>query len=231
MPIGSGARVIAFDYSLTRVPDIQMGDNTLRFKFRDLSFDPTVNPTIFNWKEGSYWTKVEIDGNVWDYHHSAGNNDFSHEFNSKFMHNGKMGFGDVELVSANIQPTVTSGMFAGCDALTRVASIDTSQCVDASNMFSDCDALTAIGELDFSNVSSMYHTFASCQELTAIPNFTCTNKIENVNLAFWYCSNARAGVSAAYQQVSGATSHNHPFYMCSKNLDLGEMNVIPDDWK
>ena len=77
----------------------------------------------------------------------------------------------------------------------------------------------------------MYHTFEFCQELTAIPDFTCTDKIENVDLAFSYCSNARAGVSAAYQQVSAAMSHISTFYMCSKNLDLGEMNVIPDDWK
>lgn len=229
MPIGSGARVIAFDYSLTRVPDIPMADNTLRFKFRDLSFDPTV----FNWKEESYWTKVEYtDGNVWDYHHPAGNDDFSREFYSKLAHNGNIELGDAELVSANIHPTATSSMFAGCNALTRVASIDTSRCVNASYMFNNCGALTSIGELDFSNVSSMEHAFEFCQELTAIPDFTCTNKIENVNLAFCYCSNAHAGISAAYQQISAyASSHILPFYKCSKNLGAGEMNVIPDDWK
>lgn len=61
-----------------------------------------------------------------------------------------------------------SYMFEGCQSLTSIPQLDTSNVTDMNEMFYICENLTAIPQLDASKVTDLRNAFFACSSLTEI---------------------------------------------------------------
>ena len=79
-------------------------------------------------------------------------------------------------------------MFTGCENLTTIPQLNTSNFTSMDLMFNDCYKLTSIPLLNTSKVTSMNRIFYNCQSLSTIPALDVSN-VTNFNSAFWNCKN------------------------------------------
>ena len=85
-----------------------------------------------------------------------------------------------------IGPSLQS-LFYGCQALTSVPALDTSQVADMYAMFRGCSSLTSVPNLDTSQVTSMQYMFSGCQALTSVPALD-TGQVADMSDMFSDCS-------------------------------------------
>ena len=77
-------------------------------------------------------------------------------------------------------------MFQGCYSLTTIPQLDTSNVTNMSNMFYLCDSLKTIPQLDTKNVINMERMFGNCRSLKTIPLLDTSN-VTNMREMFNDC--------------------------------------------
>ena len=80
------------------------------------------------------------------------------------------------------ETTTASKMFEGCEALTTVPQLDTSNIINMGNMFNDCPSLESIAQLNTSSATKMNSMFEGCSSLPEeFPWAIDCKSITNVN--------------------------------------------------
>lgn len=227
---------------------------TLRFKFGDASYDPTVAGVGTT----GTWTKREdfaYDGNIWDW---TSNVSWASAFQSAFTDYGN---NPVDIIAADAR-NVTSvrdlfnkcsalvnvcylntdsstsfyEMFNRCSNLQYVAGVNTHAGTNCSDMFWSCSKLKELPALDLSACISIYNMCVSCVALRKIqPFISVSPALENCGQCFRYCYYIESGALAVYEQLSragGVTSNTAVFEGCGSRTSTGveELKYIPVSW-
>ena len=155
-----------------------------------------------------------------------------------------------DLIKYNDTSNVTDmeRMFSGCNNLTTIPELDTSNVTNMSNMFcmfEECGNLTTIPESNTSNVTSTYGMFSNCSNLTSIPLLD-TSSVTNMTQMFYYCSSLTtipklntSKVTDMYYMfhscsslttipmldTSNVTDMTQMFYNCSSLITIPELNT------
>ena len=202
--------------------------NSMRFKFSDPNYDPTVAfpigpdsaPAPNYWKAGCSWTQISSEPNVWEYHREPthyepgpdGAASWLGEFLAKFTdyeHNS------VEVLGGNTTGiTSLENLFSYDDAITKVALFDTSSCWNFQQMFwggynQDTDTYTShlieVPNFDFSASYNVAQMFRDCVMLESVPDFD----LQDSRYAYEMFSNCRSLKALPAMQVSKI---GHPYY-------------------
>ena len=203
-------KVIFFNgKSITNSSESTIPDNTLRFKFSDTSYVPTVGSSSCTAKTG-FWTAYDASAGIWDW--SAHDTWFGAFY--KRLTDSVLGTGNTaELISCgdNMKVSTMTNLFNGCTNLTSVSLSGTSTVDDMNSMFRDCTSLTRVSLFNTSVATDMGGLFNGCTSLTSVslPN---TSTVENMKGMFGGCSSL---VNAPLLDTSSATDMFAMFFKCS----------------
>lgn len=151
--------------------NLPIADNTLRFSFGDLDY----NPTVAGVGSSGTWTKKNTKfTNVWDWTNT--NESWATTFGG-----GGTGipgaFADyennpVKVIAAGDTSSVTdfSRFFQNCYAITEICPIDTSNAITVFLMFSHCENCTKFPDMDFSTATDTRAVYQSCYKMEVGPN-------------------------------------------------------------
>lgn len=78
-------------------------------------------------------------------------------------------------------------LFSGCQALTSVPDMDTSQVTDMGYLFYGCSSLASIPDLDTGQVVDMRYMFSDCSSLAGVPTLSAS-RVADVGYMFFGCS-------------------------------------------
>lgn len=168
------------DYNPYNLPD-----GTIRFKFSDLTYDPTTD-SRFNTSVLYVWSQVSASPNIWDCIHysSAG---YPQDDPSQITY-GPIGydtsFNDawddpdnlVEVIAFNtkgigrdVDGTYSLRyMFIGCTSLTKMCMFDASDVSSTDSMFNQCNNLIEFPETYFPKLTNGFQMFYGCWNLPEV---------------------------------------------------------------
>ena len=112
-------------------------------------------------------------------------------------------------------------MFQGCQNLTTIPEIDTSNGTTFMSMFCECQNLTTIPKIDTSIGTTCYYMFYKCQNLTTIPEIDTSNTTTFENM-FYECQNL---TTIPKLDTSNGKSFVKMFYGCSELTNLSLYNI------
>lgn len=112
-------------------------------------------------------------------------------------------------------------MFCGCSSLTAIPQLDTSNVSDMTGMFDECSSLTTIPQLDTSNVSYMTYMFDGCSSLTAIPQLNTSNVTDMVYM-FYECSSL---TTIPQLDTSNVKFMSNMFQYCSSLTSIPQLDT------
>lgn len=198
---------------------------TMRIYFNHLDTLPPANPWYV--PEGTVWTRVSVDPNVWDMYYPDpdwGGGKFSI---------GSVGAGEIAILGANVSNVTNFKNFTNNDGkLTDVALFDVRN-ADVREMFKGCAVLKNAPDFTICG-SSIEGMFMNCFSLVNIPELILTDA-PNVDLtdAFNGCPEVEHGMYSFYNRYRDCPSHRRCFAGCGVNTMTGqaERELIPDDWK
>ena len=164
--------------------------NTLRFKFSNTSYVPTIGYPACTATIGS-WSAYDASAGIWDW--TCDSTDWYAAFQSGFTARVIGAGNTVELIagSSNITATSMEAMFHGCTSLKSVPLFDTSSVKNMGDMFLTCEALTSVPLFDTSSVKRMSNMFAGCKSLTSVPLFD-TSSVVYMQSMFLSCSSLKS---------------------------------------
>lgn len=178
--------------------------NTLRFKFTNMGYDPTVAGVG---SDGT-WKKLSAKfNNVWDWTKTG--TAFTNAFYTAFT--GSTNIVSVIAAGNTSSITNTQQMFYGCTSLESVVAFDTSAVISMVGMFRGCTSLAAVPLFDTSSATSIISAFRDC-----------------VNVK----GGALALYQQASTQTTPPESTVSCFTDCGKNTTTGaaELAQIPTSW-
>ena len=218
---------------------------TVRFKFSDLSVDPTKpypgpDTGVYPGRAGGIWTRVSYEPNIWDYRRPNAT-----QYIAEFE--GADGFWaqpncTIEVLGVNTEGlsfidfggnytdicyfetnhfTSFSGMFEGCNLLTSVPEYDTSNATDFTSMFRDCTSLTYVPDFDMSSAVNTFEMFRGCTSLETVPAFN-TGAATTMDGMFYGCTNLK---EVPLIDTSAATNLESMFWNCSSLTDVANFNM------
>ena len=117
----------------------------------------------------------------------------------------------------------TSNMFNGCQSLTSIPLLDTSNVTVMSQMFEGCSSLTSIPLLDTSKVFAFFSMFYGCSSLTSIPQLDTSN-VENMYRMFYGCSSLTSVPPLDFSLVAGGNAENL-FGSCACLEEISDLNL------
>ena len=112
-------------------------------------------------------------------------------------------------------------MFAGCESLTTIPEMNTSEATDMYGMFWFCRALTSIPALDTSKVTTMNQMFYYCQTLTTMPPLNTSN-VTDMHEMFCGCSSL---TTIPLMNTSRVTDMEEMFYRCESLITVPAMDT------
>ena len=129
-----------------------MANNTLKFRFSDISYDPSSLTTL----TGATWTQISSEPNVWLWDASnVVETDWSTAFNNKLITSGN----NVEIIDAG--------------ALTTPIILGSGSGKSASGMFSNNTMLLSVCPLSFPNATNCSFLFRTCLHLAGSVSISC----------------------------------------------------------
>lgn len=211
-----GNTVIDYAYfgnKLVYVRDNSMPPMSMRFKFTRKNFTPTGNNT--RWPEGSTWTKVPSNSNIWDFTYNSTN--WNNIFADKSW---PVADNEIYVLSATVSGiTGAANLFKNMGALKSVYPFDTSQCVTFERLFQGCSRLKDIPEFNTFKVTNMSRTFYG-SGITAIPYHWSYRSVTRMDYCFADCKDLEHDVSGNdYNEVLVTTNLNTMWNMfegCTK---------------
>ena len=161
-------------------------NNTLRFKFSNTSYVPTIGYPACTATIGS-WNAYDASAGIWDW--TCDSTDWQAAFESGFTELVIGASNTVELIAASSNITATSmeAMFHSCRSLTSVQLFDTSSVKNMESMFGGCTSLTSVPLFDTSSVNRMKSMFSGCTSLKSVPLFN-TSSVVYMHFMFNGCS-------------------------------------------
>lgn len=165
------------DYNPYNVPD-----GTIRFKFSDLTYDPTSDPR-FNNSMLYVWSQISASPNIWDcIHYSSATEQEGHiTYGPISYYNAFTGAWDepdnlVECISFNTKGIgrdvdgtyVLADMFNACTSLTKMCMFDAGDVSSTDSMFYRCESLVEFPEMDFPKLTDGREMFYSCWNLPEV---------------------------------------------------------------
>lgn len=207
--------------------NLPIADNTLRFSFGKLDYDPTEH---WNGRAGTWTKKNTKFTNVWDW--TRNDPDWSFSFNEAFNNDNNL----VKIIGAGDTSSVTnlSQMFRVCASITELCLFDTSN-VSSFYIFISRAKISKIPSYDTKNVTNFNYAFFSLKNLKTIPLLN-TEKAKTVSYMFSDCFNVESGALAIYTQLSTQTNppsiHLETFTNCGKGTEEGRAALaqIPVSW-
>ena len=215
---------------------------TIRFRFSDLSYDPSVS-FVPGSTDRYEWTRVSSSPNVWDCHFTpVGLRDsWSRAFNgwsgypgTNPVHFGSYGLIVVDpgehtydhtktitVVDANLTGvTSLNSVFEFCDQLVAVEKLSGTESVDDFNYaFQGCSALSSVAAFDLSGAVAVDQMFAGTA-LEHAPAFD-TSHISDFSGMFVDCTHLR---EVPFYDTSSAEDVSHMFYGCT-NVESGALTM------
>lgn len=119
------------------------------------------------------------------------------------------------------KPLSCREMFNGCNSLTSVPEMDTSNVSDMYYMFYACSSLSEIPVMDTSNVNTMRCIFAVCTSLTSVPEMN-TSQVTDMYGMFQYCSSL---TTVPEMDTSKVTDMSVMFQGCTSLTSVPEMDA------
>lgn len=207
--------------------------NTIRFRFSDASYDPSVSFVPRN-NPAYEWTRVSSSPNVWDCHI---NTSWRQAFNGAGVYPEPIHFESygliviepcvydydhtktITVVDANLTgATSLNGTFEFCEQLVAVEKLSGTEGIsDFNYAFQGCSALSSVAAFDVSGADAVDQMFAS----TALEHAPAlnTSHVSDFSGMFVDCAHLR---EVPLYDTSSATDVSHMFYNCT-NVESGAL--------
>ena len=117
--------------------------------------------------------------------------------------------------------TNMDSMFRGCDTLTTIPLLDTSNATSMEYLFNGCGRLTTIPLIDTSEVKYMDYMFDYCTRLTSVPLLNMS-KNTHTQYMFFYCTSL---TSVPQFDTSKVTSASSMFRYCTNLTTVPQFNM------
>lgn len=207
--------------------NLSIANNTLRFEFSKMDYDPTVAGV----GSGGTWKKLNAKfNNVWDW--TLSDSTIGTQFNGAFQDTENL----VSIIAAGtLSWTTIYQTFYNCTSLISVCDLNTTDVTSLNGSFYGCSGLKAIPKINTSKVTIFFTCFSGCTGIKKIDLFD-TSKATNVGGMFSGCFNVEEGALALYQQMSTQTTPpstvSNCFLNCGKDTTTGaaELAQIPASW-
>lgn len=191
-----------FGNKLVYVRDNSMPPMSMRFKFNNKNLVPTASK-FGTWPEGSTWTKVTSNSNIWDFTYSSYN--WNSAFAGKFKDiytNGK-----VYMVSSTVVLlTGIDYLFKDCFMLKSIAPFAISMgCQNMIGTFMGC-GVSSLPKLNTFGIKNMNYAFYD-SELAEIPFDWDFASVTSMNWTFHGCIKLNYDISAGEQIKTLNTYH------------------------
>ena len=202
-----GSNKIVEAYVGSNLVFIALQPKTFRFRFSNVSFDPSTTLASSNLT----WTAVDSSRGIWDATSiQTGDTPYMSLF-STLLSSTNMGSITCSLIAANTTGMTSAyELFRGCNALTNVCNMDFSSCTNIRYLFSDCTNLLSVPLFDFHNVTNAGNAFAACESITSVPNFDFSS-LQQANYMFMGCTNI---TDLPNWQLDNLTIANYMFSNC-----------------
>lgn len=227
------------DIALLLIAEQGLEPKTVRMMFTDPDFDPTT----VDLTDRRRWTKCysyASIGNIWDCTHlyASWTGAFAGLLTRANLGNGN----DVIILGSRYDGEgdyhACDGMFAGCDAITRILSFaDLSDLTSATNLLSACTSLREVPVLFRKDTAcSVSNMFGGDTALTSIPSIFAKEYTGATNGMFKLCTNVKSGQFALYTKLSGQSSpptyYDEMFLWCGiADIDgYCELCEVPVAW-
>lgn len=196
---------------------------TMRFKFTNSAEAPTASK-YGTWLQGSTWTKISGDENIWDFKYPY--SDWTKAFYDKFTYRNTSG--EVYMISANVSGiTSINSAFKNCLQLKNIVPFDTSVCKQMACSFNNC-GITSAPLLNTSAVETMHMTF-NYSPLKEIPFDWDFRSVKSLDGCFEHCFeleyDVAPGESVRYLNTDSLMYMQFIFHNCSKLKRVPAMNT------
>jgi len=189
-------------------PEIELPANTLRFRFENTDYNPTVI------ENGGTWTKVaDSSYNDWDWY--CADTAWDYKFVNMETEEGLLTEDHkVSIIATGDMSNIRSlyvfgdgssiyGMFLNCTGLTSIHANSFNDVTYAPYMFYGCTSLTGIPNNSFNSVYDATHMFMYCTSLTGIPN-NSFNSVYDATHMFMYCTSLTGIPNNSFNNVTNA---------------------------
>ena len=174
--------------------NLPIEDNTLRFSFGDLDYDPTVAGV----GSSGTWTKKNTKfTNIWDWTNT--NESWATAFGGSSGVPGA--FADYENNPVKV-----------------VAAGDTSQVTDFSRFFAWCTAITEICPIDTSNATNVRLMFNHCENCEKFPNMDFSGAVDDTAYVYQCCYKMKVGPNIEFPTEHAFSLQG--FFLGCKNLEM-----------
>lgn len=208
--------------------NLPCADNTLRFEFSKMDYDPAVAGV----GSSGTWKKVNAKfHNVWDW--TRNNAYWGTVFKNAFTSSDN--FVSVIACGTLSTPTAMYQTFIGCTSLKYVCSLPSTNITNFESAFSGCTSLETIEIFDTTAAVTIRSCFYNCSSLKKLPLLSSAPNMTKVSGAFNGCVNVESGALHNYNTLSviaGIDSYANTFKDCGKNTTTGaaELAQIPASW-
>lgn len=201
-----------------------IADNTMRFQFGDV----TYNPTTANVGPNGTWTQIDAENNIWDWTSTAA--DLNQEFQTAFI---DLANNPVQIIDCGPfnNLTIAARLFNSCTGLTSCV-LNLPICIDLGVAFYNCTNLQHL-TIAAPVAQSLYFICTNCEKLNHVPDVH--GDINDCRSAFKGCLAA----VGAYDLYIALSSQDTPpsqtsacFYNCGSDTPGGaaELAQIPSSW-